>query len=263
MLARQEIESLLRVGSPWHIMVHECVGSTMDEARRLAEAGCDGFLAVIAEQQVSGTGRLDRVWHSSSGGLWMTVLFRPDIAPRYGSWFTLAAAVSVAKVLSLLGYAVGIKWPNDVLAIDEDHFRRKLCGIRAEMALEDEQCAWVSIGIGLNVTNDAFPAGLEGIAVSLSDLQADGMPSLSRCAALILNQLEVDYGCLQGERFPEIRSDWLDFAVGMGEEVALSDVDGVIHGRAVGLDDDGRLLVQEAACGPLTTVLSDDLIVRV
>lgn len=263
MLARQEIESLLRVGSPWHIMVHECVGSTMDEARRLAEAGCDGFLAVIADRQTSGTGRFDRVWHSPSGGLWMTVLFRPDIAPRYGSWFTLAAAVSVAKVLSLLGYAVGIKWPNDVLAIDEDHFRRKLCGIRAEMAFEDEQCAWVSIGIGLNVTNDAFPVELQGAAVSLSELQPDGAVSRSRCAASILDQLETDYGRLQDKRFPEIRMDWLDYAVGMGEEVTLSDVDGVVRGRAMGLDDDGCLLVQEAARDSLTTILSGDLIVRV
>lgn len=229
----------------------------------MAEAGCDGFLAVIAEQQVSGTGRLDRVWHSPSGGLWMTVLFRPDIAPRYGSWFTLAAAVSVAKVLSLLGYAVGIKWPNDVLAIDEDHFRRKLCGIRAEMALEDEQCAWVSIGIGLNVTNDAFPEELSDVAVSLSALQADGRASRARCAALILNQLEVDYERLQCERFPEIRADWMDYAIGMGEEVTLSDVDGVVHGRAVGLDGDGCLLVQEEGHDSPTSVLSGDMIVRV
>lgn len=254
-----ELNQCLRAGSPWKICAHERLASTMIEAQRLAEAGEGEFVAIIADEQTAGTGRFDRPWHSpAGGGLWMTALLRPALPPERAPQLTLTAAVAVAEALKAAGFLVGIKWPNDVLAADEQHWRRKLCGIRAEMALEGDDLAWVNLGIGLNVNNRDFPGALAETATSLCELQ--GAPvSRAQMAAAVLDRLEVRYRELVHVGFAPIRQAWLDHALGLGLPVSVGDDDGVLEGIARGLDEEGHLLV-EAADKTLHPAYAGDLI---
>ena len=112
----EKVVSILRQQCLWEIHGFDEVGSTMTEARRLAEAGAPSLTVVLADRQTAGRGRYDRIWSSASGeGLWMTALVRPHILPEQAPWFTLGAAVAVAESLVAFGYPAGIKWPNDVL----------------------------------------------------------------------------------------------------------------------------------------------------
>ena len=176
MISCQAIAAELRLGHPWTIRSFDEVGSTMTEISRAAEEGAPPFTVAVAESQTAGTGRHDRPWASAAGdGLWMTALLRPSLPADRAPWFTLGAAVAVADGLLSLGFPVGIKWPNDVLVADGPLFRRKLCGIRAEMAVaEDGSLAWVSIGIGLNVHQAAFEGELASVAASLRMVAAAG-----------------------------------------------------------------------------------------
>ena len=125
----EKVVSILRQQCLWEIHGFDEVGSTMTEARRLAEAGAPSLTVVLADRQTAGRGRYDRIWSSASGeGLWMTALVRPHILPEQAPWFTLGAAVAVAESLVAFGYPAGIKWPNDVIASE-----KKLCGILTEM----------------------------------------------------------------------------------------------------------------------------------
>ena len=111
----EKVVSILRQQCLWEIHGFDEVGSTMTEARRLAEAGAPSLTVVLADRQTAGRGRYDRIWSSASGeGLWMTALVRPHILPEQAPWFTLGAAVAVAESLVAFGYPAGIKWPNDV-----------------------------------------------------------------------------------------------------------------------------------------------------
>lgn len=263
MTIERDIGALLRDGSSWRIEARGEVASTMTEARRIAEEGCDGFTVVVAESQKGATGRLGRPWFSPSGGLWMTAVLRPSLVVERAPQLALAAAVSVAEALSDLGFAVGIKWPNDVLAVDAAHERRKLSGIRAEMALDGERMAWASLGIGLNVNNEAFPEALAARAVSLKELNGGCDVSRARCAATILDKLEKNLVLLEESALQEMRRSWLSYAVGLGERAVIRDIDGERCGVAVGMDAEGRLLLrEEGKCVP-TPIISGDLMLRV
>lgn len=260
MLAVEEVRSHLRSESPWTVHALGQVTSTMEVARTAAEEGAAGFTAVIADSQTAGTGRHDRPWASSSdAGLWMTALLRPALAPDRAPWFTLATAVAVAEALRGLGFPAAIKWPNDVLVAEGPLFRRKLCGIRAEMDVDDAgRLAWVSLGIGLNVSQGSFEGPLVSVAASLAMLREGEPPSRARCAAAILDGVEDVCRSLEAEGFSAVRRRWLALALGLDEEAAVRDIDGEQRGIVRGMDDEGHLLLERPGdCEPYPIVAGD------
>jgi len=66
--------------APFSIEYHDSVGSTNDRARELAGEGATD-VSVLADEQTGGRGRLEREWTAPSGGVWLSIVCRPDIAP--------------------------------------------------------------------------------------------------------------------------------------------------------------------------------------
>lgn len=133
---------------PWRIVDLDRVGSTNDEARRVAEAGDPGRLAIVAREQDAGRGRAGRAWASPPGGLYLTALLRPRLAPTQAGLLSLAAGVAVAGLIEGLGGKPELRWPNDV-----DLAGRKVAGVLCEARLRPDAAgfSWVLVGIGLNV----------------------------------------------------------------------------------------------------------------
>lgn len=149
----------------------DSVVSTNDIAKRLAADGAAEGTIVVAEQQSGGRGRRGRAWASPRGGIWFSLILRPQVLPASAPLITLAAAVATVRACRqqhlLLGPEakdISIKWPNDIL-LDE----RKLGGILCEMAAQPDAVDWVVIGIGLNagVEFSAIPVELSEIAACL------------------------------------------------------------------------------------------------
>jgi BirA family biotin operon repressor/biotin-[acetyl-CoA-carboxylase] ligase len=132
---------------------HE-VGSTNDWAKQLALLGAEEGTVAIAETQTAGHGRLGREWASPEGGLWFSVIFRPELEPTEASKLVFAASLAVAEVLhELYGLRAETKWPNDVLMNG-----RKVCGILAEMNTTGNKVNFVVIGMGINANFDVKEA---------------------------------------------------------------------------------------------------------
>ena len=85
---------------------------------------------LVAEHQVAGRGRLDRVWTSPPrAGLTVSLLLRPDVPAARRGWLPLLTGVALAEAVGeVTGVRASLKWPNDLLAVDG----RKLAGILAE-----------------------------------------------------------------------------------------------------------------------------------
>lgn len=216
---------------------HREVESTMTLARQLAREGCPAFTVVTADRQSRGRGRLGRVWDSKPGGLYFTIVLRPELPPQLSSLTTFAAGLTWARLLQEdYGIAAGLKWPNDLLAAE-----RKLSGMLSEMEARGDLLTFVNIGIGLNVNND--PTAEEPGAIALSQLA--GRP-LSRRDLLenFLDRFEAlmnDPGGLN-----HIISEWKAHALTLNRPVKIVTIRETIAGMARDVDETGALILERA-----------------
>lgn len=233
------------------------VASTQEEAKKLAEQGAPEGTVVMAEEQTGGRGRMGRKWHSPPGkGIWMSVVLRPELPLSLTPQLTLLAGVAVCKAIrEVTGVQAGIKWPNDLLAGG-----RKICGILLESSLREGGLHYciAGIGISVNLTPEDYPAELAGIGTSLL-IEGGGIPvDRPRLAEEVLHELEYWYSVYIDKGFGPIRERWEEMSVTLGRECYFTTPEGRSTGTAVGLDDNGTLLLQDAA-GQVTGILSGEI----
>jgi BirA family biotin operon repressor/biotin-[acetyl-CoA-carboxylase] ligase len=127
--------------------------STQNVARFLAEQGAPHGTLVRADRQTAGKGRLERKWESKPGGLYFSLILRPDFAPSKLADLSLATGEAAARALQgLAGIETAVKPPNDVYAIKNGK-ARKICGILAEASGGERKTDWLVVGVGINVNN--------------------------------------------------------------------------------------------------------------
>jgi len=219
--------------------IHEKLDSTNNRAKALAAAGAPHGLAVIADSQSGGRGRLGRSFFSPEhSGVYLTVILRPDCAPEKANLLTSLAAVAAARAVEKVADAdVKIKWVNDLYLND-----KKICGILTEAGfnMETGRLDYAVVGIGINVNRMVFPPELREIATSIGN-ETGMSPDRNRLIAEILNELDALYGDLETGAFLE-------------ESRRRSNVTGrtvtVIAGgrqypaRALEIDGQGRLVIE-------------------
>ena len=111
------------------------VDSTNRVARELAAEGEAEGAVMLAESQTVGRGRLGRAWSSPVGGVWLSLLLRPNLVPYKAQLITLMAAVAAVEATqAVAGIQPGIKWPNDLLING-----KKVAGILTEVSAEMER----------------------------------------------------------------------------------------------------------------------------
>ena len=93
----------------------QSTGSTNDDARELAVAGAPEGTVVLAREQRSGRGRLGRAWSSPPGGVYASIVLRPEVETPDAIVLPLVVGLGVACGLDTLGVQSSLKWPNDVL----------------------------------------------------------------------------------------------------------------------------------------------------
>lgn len=227
----------------FRIEFHESIGSTNDRGRELAEAG-ERDVVVLADRQTGGRGREGRSWSSPPGGIYLSIVLRPDLPPARTGLLTLAAAVATAEAVRAVGVEPVIKWPNDVLLAGDG---RKLSGILTESATAGGAVEWAVVGIGVNANVD--PAALPDGSTSL--LEHIGRVRRRDVVQPLLEAF--DSRRADPER---IRTDWRRHASTPGQRVRIETSGGAVVGRAIDIDDDGGLRV--ATDGGETVVAAGD-----
>ncbi len=210
--------------------------STMETALESARNGCPTFTVVVADSQTRGRGRLERPWRSEQGGLYFTVVLRPELPPAQCGPVVLAAGLDMARAVErLLGVNVGLKWPNDLLVGE-----MKLAGFLAQMEGEADRVSFLNIGVGVNVNND--PPQLAPGGVSLAGLAGR---SVSRRDLLIvfLDLFEARMTDFSSEN--AVR-EWKKRSVTLGRRVVVRTVRDTVEGVARDVDPDGALVVETA-----------------
>lgn len=236
--------------------VVESTGSTNSDLAARADELPEGAV-LVAERQTSGRGRLDRTWTAPArSGIFVSVLLKPAVPVHRWGWLPLLTGVAAATGLGkAAGAALSLKWPNDLL-VKVGGEERKTGGILAERAGADG----VVVGLGINVTlrEDELPVPAAG-SLLLADAVSTDRDTLLRA---VLRSLEQWYG-------DWVRADGDPAASGLQEAYAAgcatlgrrvrADLPGerMLEGDAVGVDGDGRLVVETEGGGTEAVAAGD------
>lgn len=244
-----------RLGKKIHYLSE--VDSTNLYARNLAEKGGLEGEIVIAESQTRGKGRMGRSWVSPPRlNLYLSVILRPKLPPLHAPQITLMSAVALAEtVQSFSPSPPEIKWPNDILVEG-----KKLAGILTESSCNSEKILFVVLGIGVNVNfpPEEMPESIRDTATSLMALSGAPVDRTALTLQLIQN-LDRCYGDLEDRGFPFIAERWGSFFRLGGRRVRVEMVDQIILGKAMGIDGDGALVLEDET-GTRRRIVAGDVI---
>jgi BirA family biotin operon repressor/biotin-[acetyl-CoA-carboxylase] ligase len=216
----------------FNIQHHERIGSTNDEARRLAAAGAPHGTVIHADEQASGRGRFGRTWFSPPGNLYLSVLLRLDLAPERISELSFVTAITVADTVDALlpkQSKATLKWPNDVLVNDG-----KIAGILVE-SVEGAQI----IGIGVNVLEAPRNAPYKTSTL----VGAGGIATVDGARDILLDSLAKHLDNWAEHGFESILAEWLARAHPIGTPLRASIGGLTEEGLFAGLDEDGAMLL--------------------
>ena len=215
--------------------------STNTELARQASEGAGEGLSILADEQTAGRGRLQRAWSSPRGaGLYFSILLQPAIAQDQWPLITFMAALAVGDALSeACDVNTDIKWPNDLLSGE-----RKICGILAE-SVETPAGRAVIVGIGINLTAEAYPAELSPVATSVAETSGRTTERETVLAAL-LRALSRWYSLLHEVDGPEkIVAAWTSrSSYATGKSVQVANGEEVWDGITRGVERDGALRLE-------------------
>ncbi|NJF24135.1 biotin--[acetyl-CoA-carboxylase] ligase [Thermococcus sp. Bubb.Bath] len=222
----------------------EEVDSTNRYAKDIAPEAPEGTV-VVARRQSSGRGRLGRRWESPEGGLWLSVILKPE---KPDLRLVFIGGLAVVDTLLDFGLQGGIKWPNDVWVNG-----KKISGVLTEGKGND----YVLLGIGLNV-NNPLPPELSGSATSMM-LEIGRAVTLERVLDKLLFHLDVWY-TIYRERPDLLMARLRERTFILGRTVRVTEGETTMIGRALDVLDDGSLLLEVG--GELKRILYGDVSLR-
>jgi BirA family biotin operon repressor/biotin-[acetyl-CoA-carboxylase] ligase len=216
------------------------VTSTNDWARKLASQGAAEGTVTIAETQTHGHGRVGRKWVSPPGGLWFSLILRPNLRSAEAVKLTFVAGLAVAETLDeQYGLRAETKWPNDVLVNG-----RKVCGILGEVCTTGKEVNAVVLGIGINanLAERVLPESIRAGATSLETELKREIP-LEELFNRLVEKLEAMYALYRTRGFSPILKQWKRHAGFLGQEVEVTDGNEKTTGLACDIDQDGSLVL--------------------
>jgi BirA family biotin operon repressor/biotin-[acetyl-CoA-carboxylase] ligase len=217
------------------------IDSTNTLAVKMAQQGAEHGTVIHADCQTGGRGRADRKFVSPVGGLYFSLILRPEISICDLSLITLAVGTGLcAGLRKAVDVQVRMKWPND-LYLNE----RKLAGILTESGplRHDDRAEFVVVGVGINVTTapDRFPPELRKKNISLAAVAAC-CPEMDKLLHLLVADL-LDAVRRLGEDKDSLLAEWRNFDYLQGRRLDYVRHDEVIPATGIGLADDGQYII--------------------
>lgn len=224
------------------LVCYETIGSTNEEAKRLARDGAAEWSFVWALEQTSGRGRRGRFWASPRGNLYVSLVLRPDCPASRAAQLGFVAALAVGGMLgAMLPGLDGLsyKWPNDVLVNG-----RKIAGILLESETASlEKLNHLVVGVGVNLASSPADAEFPATSVTEEDLGAVTPVVMLETFAREFQLWEKRW---REDGFAPVRAAWRARAITLGDPIRVQLAATTLQGRFSDIDQQGALLLDTA-----------------
>ena len=222
------------------IEVEREIDSTNATLKRRALSEDIHGVALFAETQSAGRGRLGRVWVSPpKSNIYLSLGWRTGLEPLELAGLSLAAGCTIGEGLERnFGLKMQLKWPNDL------YLGGKKCGgVLIDLVQSSNQDWTIVVGVGLNV---AMPnSGGNNIDQPWTDLSSHSAVPLTRneVGGQLLGALVPLLSSWQVGAFSQWRESWSRRDLMAGHQITVQQGNHSISGRADGVDQSGALRV--------------------
>ena len=257
-LSESEIYKNLKNAEFFDIKVFKSVTSTNKIARSYASDGAKEGSVYIAQHQTEGRGRMGRSFFSpEGGGVYLSVILRPEIPVESTPLITTAAAAAVADAIDFLsGEKSQIKWVNDIFLNG-----KKVCGILTEAAtaVEEGRLDYAVLGIGINVyaPSEGFPDEIKNVAGCVFKNFKSNMKNI--IAANILDNFYKYYKNLEKREFVKL---YKQKQLAVGKDITVICANSSYNARCTGINDDCNLIVEKEN-GETAVLTSGEISIRI
>lgn len=228
------MEQLLK-GTGFQVQHYEEIDSTNKQAKILAGQHAPSRTVVTADKQTAGRGRMGKSFHSPTGGLYFSVIIRPDLPLTATMSITACTAAAVHEALKAFEIQTEIKWVNDLFLNG-----RKICGILSEGSFNAEllKMEYLVIGIGINLHED--PHLPEELKTIVTDIETETGKKINRCQLLaeILKQMEKYFDEISEKTYLKI---YTENSCTLGHKIRT---DTGLTGTATGFTEEAGLIIK-------------------
>ncbi|MDR1928642.1 MAG: biotin--[acetyl-CoA-carboxylase] ligase [Endomicrobium sp.] len=228
--------------------------STQNVVKELAKKNVKEGIVVVAEKQINGYGRIGRIWHSNIGGLWFSILLKPQLYHYEAHKFGLLMAIALNTIFEKYKVISQIKWPNDILVL-----KKKIAGIITETSIQKKKINWIVMGVGININNN-LKKSISNIAISLKTVLGRKIDK-NIFLLLLLMQFECFYANFIKNGFEQFVKKYNNKIAYKNEFVKITVGDNVVlSGVNLGIDKNGKLIIKtlkgikKIAFGTLRTI---------
>ena len=222
-----------------NIFVYEEIHSSNSKAKELAQKGAEEGTLIITKIQKRGKGRFNRVWESPEGGLYLSIILKPNCTPDKTTILPLLTSIVVSKTIDIYAPSSKIKWPNDVLLND-----KKIAGILLESEVLKNKVEYVILGIGINLNTDTnlLTKNVQLISTSLSKEIGKNIDYYSFLKDL-LNNFHKYYKIFCNENYNLIIKEWKNQSDTIGKRVHIKTSTEQLTGKVIDIDQSGFLIL--------------------
>ena len=242
-----------------NLYVFDEVKSTNTVAKFLAMNGAENGTVIISERQTDAKGRSGKAWASPVGGIWLSLIVKPNVDYSKLPMITIGTGVAVAKAIERTGItSAEIKWPNDIIIHD-----KKVCGILTEAVTTFNTIDSVIIGVGIdaNIDIEDFPEELQDGTTTLAD-ELGRKEDENVLIRLFLEEFEKIAETFNEGDYESILKDWRKRSYSVGKIVEVREpFNKNFDAYVVGIGREGALIVEKID-GTLEKVISGECIIK-
>lgn len=256
-------------------LVHrESAPSTNDLARGRGREGAPHGTMVVADEQSASRGRTGDAWAAPPGGVWASIVLRPEFPASHVGRLTFAGGVAAARTADAYGVDARLKWPNDVVlpdgsagagGSDTANAAPKLCGVLTEAVVEDVPVAgkpvdevlpgtdpadadlsFAVLGVGLNAALEPAALSVDRPVATLQD-EVGAVDPTDVAATLHEETMDWVARVETQEGFERTLDAWRERSTTLGERVRVRTRAGeTVVGEATSVTETGALVVETA-----------------